>query len=197
MSGFASVLTSPTSVKLEIPAITLRMIFPERVFGMSLTTQTFFGRAIFPISVSIAFDTLSSISSLLALTPGLSATYISTAFPRTSSTTGTAAASATSSTVMLATPAPWRPSGVPATLITSSIRPRMQSNRRRIGSLRRRRSTASRAKPVVLVFAIRVVGVYEVLVVAQIVSKIPGQGLRMQMLPALPLPASTSLPSSS
>ena len=69
ISGFASVLTSPTSAKLEIPAITRRMIFPERVFGMSLTTQTFFGRAIFPISVSIAFDTLSSISSLLGSRP--------------------------------------------------------------------------------------------------------------------------------
>jgi hypothetical protein len=42
---------------------------------------------------------LSAISSLLALTPGLSETYISTARPRTSSITGTAAASAISSTV--------------------------------------------------------------------------------------------------
>jgi hypothetical protein len=44
-------------VKFEIPAITLRMILPERVFGMSETIQTFFGRAIFPISISIACAT--------------------------------------------------------------------------------------------------------------------------------------------
>jgi len=45
ISGFASVVVSPTSAKLEIPAITRRMILPERVFGMSSTIQTFFGRA--------------------------------------------------------------------------------------------------------------------------------------------------------
>src|SRR5258708_15922339 len=49
ISGLASVVMSPGSVKLEIPAMTRRMIFPERVFGMSETIQTFFGRAIFPI----------------------------------------------------------------------------------------------------------------------------------------------------
>jgi hypothetical protein len=53
------------------------------------------GGAIFPISVSMAFVTLSTMSGL-ACTPGLSATYISTPRPRTSSMTGTAAASATS-----------------------------------------------------------------------------------------------------
>jgi hypothetical protein len=42
---------------LEIPAMTLRMIFPERVLGMSGTIQTLFGRAIFLISVSIALAT--------------------------------------------------------------------------------------------------------------------------------------------
>jgi hypothetical protein len=54
-SGFASVVVSPTSAKLEIAAMTLRMIFPERVLGMSGTIQTVFGRAIFPICASIAF----------------------------------------------------------------------------------------------------------------------------------------------
>ena len=34
--------------------MTRRMIFPDRVLGMSGTIQTFFGRAILPISVSIA-----------------------------------------------------------------------------------------------------------------------------------------------
>jgi len=41
---------SPTSAKLEMLAITRRMILPERVFGMSVTIHTFFGRAIDPIS---------------------------------------------------------------------------------------------------------------------------------------------------
>ena len=46
------------------------MILPERVFGMSATIQTFFGRAILPISVSIASLTFCSIS-LLGVNPGL------------------------------------------------------------------------------------------------------------------------------
>ena len=71
ISGFASVVTSPTSAKFEMPAITRRMILPERVFGMSATIQTFFGRAILPISVSIAVVTLSAISSLLGRDAGL------------------------------------------------------------------------------------------------------------------------------
>ena len=44
ISGFASVVVFPTSAKLEITAITLRMIFRERVLGISETIQTFFGR---------------------------------------------------------------------------------------------------------------------------------------------------------
>ena len=64
---------SPTSAKLETAAITRRMILPERVFGMSETIHTFFGRAIFPISLSIASLTFCSIS-LLGVNPGLSAT---------------------------------------------------------------------------------------------------------------------------
>ena len=40
------------------------MIFPDRVLGMSETIQTFFGRAIFPISVSTALLTFCSMSPL-------------------------------------------------------------------------------------------------------------------------------------
>jgi hypothetical protein len=47
---------------------------------MSGTIQTFSGRAILPISVSIALATFAS-SSGLAVYPGLSETYISTARP--------------------------------------------------------------------------------------------------------------------
>ena len=38
------------------------MILPDRVLGMSATIQTFFGRAIFPITSSIALLTLADIS---------------------------------------------------------------------------------------------------------------------------------------
>src|SRR5260370_27180571 len=94
-SGFASVVVSPTSLKLEIPAMTRRIIFPERVFGMSGTIQTFLGRAILPIAVSIALATFCSMWGP-ETTPGLTDTYISTARPLSSSITGTAAASAIS-----------------------------------------------------------------------------------------------------
>src|SRR6266581_3090043 len=93
ISGLARVVTSPTSAKLEIEAITRRMILPDLVLGMSGTIHTFFGRAILPISVSIALLTLPSIS-VLGWKPGLSATYISTTRPRMSSMTGTAAVGA-------------------------------------------------------------------------------------------------------
>ena len=116
---------SPTSAKFEMPAMTLRMIFPERVFGMSATIQTFLGRAILPISVSIALVTAFAISALGSM-PGLSDTYISTARPRNSSTTGTAAASAMSETVIVADSSSFVPSRCPATLMTSSTRPRMR-----------------------------------------------------------------------
>ena len=92
---------------------------------MSETIQTFFGRAILPITVSIALLTLSSIS-LPGSKPGLSETYTSTMRPRMSSITGTAAASATSGTVSAADSISLVPSRCPATLITSSTRPRIR-----------------------------------------------------------------------
>ena len=101
------------------------MILPERVFGMSGTIQTFFGRAILPMSRSIVCETFWTICSLGSKS-GFSATYISTALPRSSSTTGTAAASATSSTWIAADSSSFVPSRCPATLITSSIRPRIR-----------------------------------------------------------------------
>ncbi len=42
------------------------MIFPERVFGMSATMWTAFGRAIFPIISSIVVTILSVISFVAA-----------------------------------------------------------------------------------------------------------------------------------
>ena len=105
--------------------MTLRMILPDRVLGMSATIQTALGRAILPISVSTAVTTLPSIS-LPGVTPGLSETYISTTRPRSSSTTGTAAASAISATVRAADSISLVPSRWPATLITSSTLPRIR-----------------------------------------------------------------------
>ena len=57
-------VTSTTSVKLDTAAMTWRMIFPDRVLGMSGMIHTFFGRAIFPIWVSIDAVTLAACSSL-------------------------------------------------------------------------------------------------------------------------------------
>ena len=116
---------SPTSVKLDVAAMTRRMILPDRVLGMSGTIQMFFGRAILPMSVSIAALTLASIAGLASI-PGLSETYISTTRPRMSSTTGTAAASATSGTASADDSSSLVPSRCPATLITSSTRPRIR-----------------------------------------------------------------------
>src|SRR6516162_10588504 len=70
-SGLARVVTSPTSAKLETAAITRRMIFPDLVLGMSGTIHTFLGRAILPISVSIALLTFASIA-WLGSKPGFS-----------------------------------------------------------------------------------------------------------------------------
>lgn len=41
ISGLARLVMSPASAKLEIPAITRCMIFPERVLGMSGKIHTF------------------------------------------------------------------------------------------------------------------------------------------------------------
>ena len=108
----------------EIAARTRRMIFPDRVLGMSGTMRTSFGRAIFPIVVSMAW-TILSLTSLVGATPGLSDTYTSGTRPFTSSATGTTAASATSGTVRQADSSSLVPSRWPATLMTSSTRPRI------------------------------------------------------------------------
>ena len=101
------------------------MIFPERVLGMSGTIRTSFGRAILPIVVSIAWTTFSWIT-LLGVIPGFRETYTSGTRPFTSSTTGTTAASATSGTVRHADSSSLVPRRWPATLMTSSTRPRMR-----------------------------------------------------------------------
>ncbi len=62
---------SPVSMVLEMAARTRRMIFPERVLGMSGTMWIIFGRAILPIMVSMVAITLSS-TAFLGRMPGLS-----------------------------------------------------------------------------------------------------------------------------
>src|SRR5207253_9242436 len=100
-------------------------ILTERVFGRSVTTCTTFGRAILPIIVSIVATTCSRTRSL-SDTPGFSDTYTAGTRPLISSTTGTTAASATSGTVRHADSSSLVPSLWPATLITSSTRPRIR-----------------------------------------------------------------------
>ena len=54
ISGLDNVVVSPTSPKLEIAAMTRRMIFPDRVLGISGTIHTRIGRAILPMWLSMA-----------------------------------------------------------------------------------------------------------------------------------------------
>jgi hypothetical protein len=72
-SGLASVDTSPGSWRFEIDASTRRMIFPERVMGMSGTMMTRRGPAIAPISETTAGEILFAISTEGA-SPGLNET---------------------------------------------------------------------------------------------------------------------------
>jgi len=125
--------------------------------------------------------------------------YISTAWPRMSSTTGTAAASATASTMIRRRLQLLGTQAVPETLITSSTRPSIRSTHPRPAC-----AVIGEVRPVV---PVRALLVRVVLLVVQstrtcrgrpqTVWKMPGQGARMQMLPALPLPAVTSSPFSS
>src|SRR5205823_9696583 len=124
-SGLARVVTSPIFMVLEIDAKTRRIIFPERVLGISGTMYTCLGLAIGPMIVSMARTTFCS-TALSGAIPGLRDTYISGTRPRKSSATGTTAASAISSTVRLADSSSFVPNRWPATLITSSTRPRMR-----------------------------------------------------------------------
>jgi len=180
--------------KFEMPAITRRMSLPERVWAWSATTQTFLGRAILPISRSMAAATLPAISSLFAVTPGFEREYISTARPRSSSMTGTAAASAISGTVIAADSSSLVPQPVPGD-VDQFIDP-AEDPEVAVSGLHG--PVAREVGPVAPVLAFLVLAVLRVVVSTnrsgwpQIVWKMPGQGLRMQMLPALPLPAATT-----
>ena len=105
--------------------MTRRMILPERVLGMSGTIHTFFGRAILPISVSIASLTLSSIS-LLGAEAGLERdVHVDGPAPhlvddRHDRRLGDLVDGQAADSISLV-PRRW-----PATLITSSTRPRMR-----------------------------------------------------------------------
>src|SRR3989441_3675324 len=124
-SGLASVDTSPGSCLLEIAASTRRMILPERVFGMSGTMITCRGLAIAPIWETTDAEIFFAMSSE-GLRPGFSATYRSGTLPLIWSATGTTAASTTSGTSSAADSISLVPSRCPATLMTSSMRPRMR-----------------------------------------------------------------------
>ena len=79
-SGFDSVVVSPTSMKFEIDAMTRRMILPERVFGRSLVTHTWAGRAIGPMISAVACFTFASTSAVPSY-PGFSETNTSGTLP--------------------------------------------------------------------------------------------------------------------
>jgi hypothetical protein len=102
------------------------MILPDRVFGMSGTIQTFCGRAILPISVSIARLTFRPRSPGSARLPGLSETYISTdpaahvVDDRDRRRLGDLGDGEAADSISLV------PSRCPATLMTSSTRPRIR-----------------------------------------------------------------------
>ena len=64
ISGFASVVVSPTSAKLETAAITPRMILRERLFGTSSHDLGLFGRAIGRMSFTIVSNTFVAVSRL-------------------------------------------------------------------------------------------------------------------------------------
>src|SRR5438093_11166155 len=72
-SGLARVDTSPGSWRFDIAASTRRMIFPERVLGMSGTMSTRRGLAIAPIPETTAADIRFAISADAAR-PGFNAT---------------------------------------------------------------------------------------------------------------------------
>ena len=74
ISGFANVVVSPTSLPLDMAASTLRMIFPERVFGISGTIQTFLGLAILPMESQRLCEILAANSGLCSY-PGFRETY--------------------------------------------------------------------------------------------------------------------------
>src|SRR5437879_806339 len=61
ISGLARVDTSPGSWRFEIAASTRRMIFPERVLGISGMMMTWRGRAIAPILETTDAETLFAI----------------------------------------------------------------------------------------------------------------------------------------
>ena len=62
--GVGKAAYAPTSRLLEMEASTRRMIFPERVLGMSFTIQTLRGLAILPISRMMASEIFFSNSGL-------------------------------------------------------------------------------------------------------------------------------------
>ncbi len=175
--------------------MTRRMIFPDRVLGMSATIQMFFGRAILPISVSIALATFCSISRPRA-NPGLSDNvHLDRAAP-SSSITGTAAASATSSTVMqrrLELLGPEPVTGDVDHVVDAAEDPEVA-----VGGLDR--AVAREVRPVAPVLAVlvavvlRVVDLHEALGLTPDRLKDARPGIADADVAGRPLPASTSSP---
>src|SRR5919201_2623045 len=120
--GSSMVVRSPGSRPSASAAIARRSVLPERVFGSKPTKCTAFGRAMAPSCRSTVCITSSA---LVFLPASLSTAKASGIWPLSSSATPTTAHSATFGCMFTASSISRVPRRWPATLMTSSVRPRM------------------------------------------------------------------------
>ena len=177
--------------------MTRRMILPDRVLGMSGTIHTFFGRAILPITVSIAVDDLGlhpgRLDAGLQRDVDLHHPAADVVDDRDGSGLGDLGDRQRRRLELLG-----------AEAVTGDVDDVVDPAQDAEVAVRRlERAVAGEVRPVVPVLAVRILVVLAVVAsrnrsgCPQIVCMMPGHGLRMQMLPALPLPFGISLPSSS
>src|SRR2546421_7089036 len=121
-AGSSMVVRSPGSRRSASAWMARRSVFPERVFGSSVTKCTAFGRAMAPSCWSTVCITSSAEVRFAA---SLSTANASGICPFSSSATPTTAHSATFGCMLTASSISRVPRRWPATLMTSSVRPRM------------------------------------------------------------------------
>src|SRR5438105_8825274 len=121
--GSSMVVRSPGSRPSASAWIERRSVLPERVFGSSVTKCTAFGRAMAPSCLSTVCITSSAD---VLREASLSTAKASGIWPLSGSLTPTTAHSATLGCMLTASSISRVPRRCPATLITSSVRPRMK-----------------------------------------------------------------------
>src|SRR5512134_734019 len=121
--GSSMVVMSPGSRPSASAWIERRSVLPERVFGSSVTKCTALGRAMAPSCLSTVCMTSSGRVPRELFLRTANARCI---WPLSASTTPTTAHSATFGCMLTASSISRVPSRCPATLITSSVRPRMK-----------------------------------------------------------------------